>query len=115
MADKIGPEPIVAEPGLRVFATAPAREDAAADTLAGTVLEGPTAETWDRREDRIGCAEMGRSDACDLIDDNNAPAPAAFPPTVGAREAVCPVLANNDEIADDRLGASVSDGPAAEI
>lgn len=63
MADRMGPEPIVVETGLRVFPTAPTREEAAAETLADTVPEGPTAEIWDRREDRIGCAETGRSDA----------------------------------------------------
>jgi hypothetical protein len=63
MADKRGPEPIVVETGSRVFARASARDEAAADTLAGKVPEGPTAETWDRSEDKMGCAEMGRSDA----------------------------------------------------
>ena len=44
-----------------------------------------------------------------------APAPAALPPTVGIREVGCPAPAKRDDAADDRLGASVPEGPAADI
>jgi hypothetical protein len=82
--------------------------------LAANVPEGPTADTWDNSELKAGWAETGTSDAWDLIDDKIAPAPAALPPTVGAREVDCPAPANKDEAADDRLGASVPDGPTAD-
>lgn len=43
-----------------------------------------------------------------------APAPAAFPPAVGTRELGSPTPANNDETAEEILGASVPDGPISE-
>jgi hypothetical protein len=114
IAERIGRAPMVAETGFRVLSTAPAKDKTADETLAANVPEGPTADTWDNSELKAGWAETGSSDAWDLIDDKIAPAPAALPPSVGAREVACPAPANKDETADDRLGASVPDGPAAD-
>lgn len=52
-----------AESGLRVFPTAPAMDVTASETLGATVPEGPTAETCDRRDDKVGRAETGSNDA----------------------------------------------------
>lgn len=105
------PAATVSDTGLRVLPTAPARDVTAAETLGATVPEGPAAETWDRSEDRTGWTDTGSSEAWDLIDERMAPAPAALPPAVGTRE-VAP--ANKDETAEETLGASVPDEPAAE-
>ena len=62
IAEMIGPGPIVVGIGLRVLSMTPARDEAAAETLGGTVPEGPADEILLRSDDKTGCTETGRSD-----------------------------------------------------